>query len=163
MSWKVRTDPLTIGQKGFESRNVLPLEDHLPGVGFVVADNAVKQGPLPGAVRTDQSDDLSPIDLERNPVIGHQAAEVFGEIDYVEKSQGFSLSKKVSVSVNVIPAETGIQEKKTGFRVKPGMTNRKGLMPLCMKSKPYCFRVSIFVSRIYFLLNCSMMPQIPRG
>jgi len=31
----------------------------------------------------------------------------------------------------VIPANAGIQEG-TGFRVKPGMTNRKGLMSLCI-------------------------------
>ncbi len=35
---------------------------------------------------------------------------------------------------SVIPANAGIQEE-TGFRVKPGMTNRKGLMSLCI-AKP---------------------------
>ncbi len=34
---------------------------------------------------------------------------------------------------SVIPANAGIQEG-TGFRVKPGMTNRKGLMSLCIGS-----------------------------
>jgi len=33
----------------------------------------------------------------------------------------------------VIPAKAGIQEK-TGFRVKLGMTNLKGLMSLCINT-----------------------------
>ncbi len=32
---------------------------------------------------------------------------------------------------SVIPANAGIQEG-TGFRVKPGVTNRKGLMSVCI-------------------------------
>ncbi len=43
---------------------------------------------------------------------------------------------------SVIPANAGIQEG-TGFRVKPGMTNRKGLMSLCIARTATLFSLAI--------------------
>jgi hypothetical protein len=82
---KSSANPLPIGHEGFESSDLLSFEDHLPGVGFMVADDTVEQGCFAGPIRTDQTDDFTLIDLEGNMVIGHHTAEVFHEIDHFEK------------------------------------------------------------------------------
>src|SRR5512136_739122 len=75
-------DSLPVGHKGFESRDFLPFEDHLPGIGLMKTDDAVEKGGLTSAVRTDQPDDFTLPDLEGDTVVRHHPAKVFDQIVY---------------------------------------------------------------------------------
>jgi len=78
-------NPFPIGHKWLQSSDVLPFEEHLPGIGLVVTDDAVEQGCLTGTIGADQADDFTLIDVERDMVIGHHSTKVLNEIDHLKK------------------------------------------------------------------------------
>src|SRR5512139_4030890 len=81
-------DAFAVGHEGFEPGDLFPLEDHLSRGGLMVAYNAVEQRCLPGAIRTDETDNFSLMNLKGDAVIGHHTTKVFDEIDHFEECHG---------------------------------------------------------------------------
>ncbi|KAG1437548.1 hypothetical protein G6F57_020203 [Rhizopus arrhizus] len=74
-----------------------PQSDHGPSVeadrtggGFVVADQAVEQRALAGAVGADDGDDFARRHRQRNILVRNQAAKALGQVINVQQSHGAS-------------------------------------------------------------------------
>src|SRR5439155_21579931 len=70
--------------------------DQVPGtgVGPVETSDHVEGGRLPGAVRADQADDLTLLDVERDVVEGDDAAEPTDDVPHLEQRHRSTLSSR---------------------------------------------------------------------
>jgi hypothetical protein len=71
-------DSLPADLEGLDTADILPLETNGPHGEGIEAGDHIKEGRLPGAIGSDEADDLSRGNLEVDPVQSRQAAEVFG-------------------------------------------------------------------------------------
>jgi hypothetical protein len=53
----------------------------------MVANDAVKESRLPGAIGANQTNDLALIDLKGDVVVGHNATKILDKIDHLKKGQ----------------------------------------------------------------------------